>query len=159
MKRNDLYAEPGKQETVITQEFPAPREIIFKIFTEPMIIPQWWGPRYLTTTVDKQELIPGGSWRFVQRDTEGNVHCFHGVYHEIDTDNRMVYTFEYEGTPGHVILETVTFEDIDGGTRITEQAVFQSVADRDEMVQAGMEVGTRESFERINELLVTYLTR
>jgi uncharacterized protein YndB with AHSA1/START domain len=159
MKRNDLYVEPGKQETVITQEFSAPRDMIFKIFTEPMIIPQWWGPRNLTTTVDKQELTTGGSWRFVQRDSEGNVYGFHGVYHEIDPDNRMVYTFEYEGTPGHVILETVTFEDYDGGTRVTERAVFQSVEDRDEMVQAGMEIGTRESYERINELLVTFLTK
>src|SRR6266851_3996528 len=66
-----LLAEPGKQEIVITREFDAPRELVFKACTDPKLIPQWWGPRSLTTEVDKMDVKPGGQWRFINRDAEG----------------------------------------------------------------------------------------
>ncbi len=68
MTRTNLVAEPGKQEIVITQVFDAPRERVFKTCTDPTLIPQWWGPRSLTTTVDAMDVRAGGIWRFVQRD-------------------------------------------------------------------------------------------
>jgi uncharacterized protein YndB with AHSA1/START domain len=153
MTKLNLIAEPGKQEIIITRLFDAPLETVFKAYTDPKLIPQWWGPRGLTTTVDKMEVKPGGSWRFVQRDVEGNEYAFHGVYHLIESPARLVYTFEFEGMPGHVLLATVTFEDQDGKTKLTDRSVFQSVADRDGMLQSGMEEGASESMDRFAELL------
>jgi len=99
------------------------------------------------------DLRPGGRWRYVQRDPQGNEHAFHGVYHDIAAPERLVFTFEYEGVPGHVVLETLTLEELDGKTRLTDQSVFQSVADRDGMVQSGMESGATEMMDRLEELL------
>ena len=99
------------------------------------------------------DLRPGGRWRYVQRDPQGNEHTFHGVYHDIAAPERLVFTFEYEGVPGHVVLETLTLEELDGKTRLTDQSVFQSVADRDGMVQSGMESGATEMMDRLEELL------
>jgi uncharacterized protein YndB with AHSA1/START domain len=153
MNKINLVAEPGKQEIVITRVFDAPPALVFKTFTDPTLIPQWWGPGYLTTTVERMEVRPGGIWRFVQRDAEGNQYAFHGVYHEVRPPERLVYTFEFEGQPGHVILETVAFAWQDGKTRLVDQSVFQSVADRDGMLQEGMESGASESMERLAGLL------
>jgi uncharacterized protein YndB with AHSA1/START domain len=99
------------------------------------------------------DLRPGGAWRFVQRDIDGSEYAFHGVYHEVLAPERVVSTFEFEGVPGHVVLDTVTFEDLGGKTRVTTRSMFQSVADRDAMVQSGMESGATESWERLAELL------
>jgi uncharacterized protein YndB with AHSA1/START domain len=150
-----LLIEPGRRQIVVTHNFDAPRDLVFAAYTDPEQIPLWWGPRVLTTVVDRMEVRPGGSWRFVQRDADGNVFAFHGVYHEITPPERLVYTFEYEGegAPHHVLLETVTFEDVDGRTRVNDTVLYQSVEDRDGMVKAGMEYGVRESRERLNELL------
>jgi uncharacterized protein YndB with AHSA1/START domain len=149
----DYTIEPGKQEIIMTRTFDAPRDLVFKTMTDPNLIPQWWGPRYLTTTVDEMDLRPGGRWRYVQRDPQGNEHAFHGVYHDITAPERLVFTFEYEGVPGHVLLDTVTLEELDGKTKLTDQSVFQSVADRDGMVQSGMESGATEMMDRLDELL------
>ncbi len=151
-----ITAEPGKQEIVITREFDAPRELVFKACTDPQLIPQWWGPRYLSTEVDTMDLRPGGLWRFINRDAEGNEYAFHGVYHEVLAPERIIDTFEFEGFPetGHVTLETMTLEALPGGrTRFTTQSVFQSVSDRDAMLQGGMESGVHDTYDRLAELL------
>jgi uncharacterized protein YndB with AHSA1/START domain len=147
-------AEPGKQEVIITRLFDAPRHLVFKLMTDPKFIPQWWGPKYLTTTVERMDVRPGGSWRFIQRDDDGNQYAFHGVYHDITPSERLVYTFEFEGVPGHAVLETVTFEERDGQTFVTDRSVFQSVQDRDGMLKEDMQSGAVESMERLAGLLV-----
>src|SRR5574341_96681 len=78
-----ITAEPGKQEFVITCVFDAPRELVFKAYTDPNRRPQWWGPKRFTSTVERMDVRPGGSWRIVQRDPAGNEYAFHGVYHEV----------------------------------------------------------------------------
>lgn len=153
MTKPDYTIEPGKQEIVMTRTFDAPRDLVFKTMTDPNLIPRWWGPRYLSTKVDEMDVRPGGRWRYLQRDPQGNEHAFHGVYHDIAAPERLVFTFEYEGVPGHVLLDTVTLEEVDGKTRLTDQSVFQSVADRDGMVQSGMESGATETMDRLEELL------
>lgn len=153
MTRTVFIVEPGKQEIVITRSFDAPRELVFKAFTDPKLLAQWWGPRTYTTTVDKVEPWPGGLWRFVQRNGGGSEYAFHGVYHEVASPERLVYTFEFEGTPGHVALETVTLENHGGKTMLRDQLVFQSVEDRDGMVQSGMEEGNNASMDRLDTLL------
>ena len=150
-----VVADPGTQQIVITRSFDAPRELVFKAFTDPDAIRRWWGQRDSETVVDQLEARPGGRWRFVQRSQDGSEHGFHGVYHEAAAPERIVYTFEWEGMPGHVLLETVTFEEQDGKTQMTDTSVFQSVADRDGMLQSGMESGAAESFDRLDEYLAT----
>ncbi len=151
-----ISAEPGKQEILITREFDAPRELVFKACMDPELIPQWWGPRYLSTVVDRMDVRPGGQWRFINRDAQGNEYAFHGVYHEILAPERVIDTFEFEGLPetGHVTLETMKLEELPGGrTRLTVQSVFQSLADRDATLQSGMEAGVNETYDRLAELL------
>ena len=148
-----VVADPGTQEIVITRSFDAPREVVFKAFTDPDAIRQWWGLANSETVVDQLEARPSGRWRFVERDGQGNEDGFHGVYHDLQAPERIVYTFEYEGMPGHVLLETITFEERDGRTHMTDSSVFQSVADRDGMLQSGMESGAAESMDRLEEYL------
>ena len=147
-----IIAERGKQEVIIARIFDAPRGLLFNAHTDRNLIPQWWGPARLTTTIDKLEVKPGGLWRFVQLDAAGNAYAFHGVYHAI-SPGRIVGTFEFEGMPGHVSLDSVTFEEAGGKTKLTEKTVFQSVEDRDGMLKEGMEEGVYESMDRLAELL------
>ena len=97
------------------------------------------------------DVRPGGQWRFINRDAQGNEYAFHGVYHEVLAPERVIDTFEFEGLPetGHVTLETMKLEALPGGrTKLTTQSVFQSVADRDDMLQTDMEEGVNETHER-----------
>jgi uncharacterized protein YndB with AHSA1/START domain len=155
MGKLNLVAEPGSYEIITTRDFNAPRALVFKAMCDPALIPQWWGPSQYTTIVDKMEVKQGGVWRYVQRDNKGNEYGFHGVYHAVTAPERMVFTFEFEGMPGHVLMETVTFEDHDGKTRLIDSSVFQSVADRDGMLQSGMEGGASESWDRLEKILKT----
>jgi uncharacterized protein YndB with AHSA1/START domain len=148
-----VVADPGTHDIIITRSFDAPRELVFKAFTEADAVRQWWGQRSTETIIDEFEARAGGRWRLVERDGEGNEYGFHGVYHEATAPERIVYTFEFEGMPGHVLLETVTFEEQDGRTLMTDVSVFQSVADRDGMLQSGMESGAAESMDRLDEYL------
>jgi uncharacterized protein YndB with AHSA1/START domain len=149
-----LTAEPGKQDITITYEFNAPAARVFKAMTDAKMIGQWWGPRVYTTEVDKLEPRAGGQWRFINRAADGGEHGFHGVFHLVDAPKRIVQTFEYEGAPGHVSLESMTLEEADGKTLVTAHSVFQSEADRAGMMQGdGMESGARETYERLEELL------
>jgi uncharacterized protein YndB with AHSA1/START domain len=137
----------------MSRVFDAPRELVFKTYTDPKLIPQWWGPRGITTVVDKMEVRHGGTWRYIQRGADGNEYAFKGVYHESLPPERLVYTLEFEPMPGHVLLQTVKFEDQEGKTKVTVISVSQSVEDRDEMVQSGMEEGVVETWDRLEELL------
>jgi uncharacterized protein YndB with AHSA1/START domain len=153
MPKRNLVAEPNQHSIVSTCIFNAPREIVFKIMTDPETIPQWWGPSSLTTTVDKMEPWSGGSWRYVVGNQKGSEWCFHGVYHTIEASARIIFTYEDESMPGHVSLETTLFEDHEGGTKLTTISVFQSIEDRDAMMQSGMEEGADETMDRLEALL------
>ena len=150
-KGTKIVAERGKQEVIVTRIYDAPKNLLFKAHTDPSLIPQWWGPERFTTTIDKMDPKPGGQWRFVQRDNRGTF-AFHGVYHEVSPD-RIVSTFEFEGMPGHVSLDSVTFEEVGGKTRLVEKTVFQSVEDRDGMMKEGMEEGVYASMDRLADLV------
>jgi len=98
----------------------------------------------------------GGAWRYIHQDQKGNAYTFRGVFHDITAPERIIQTFEFEGLPekGHVTLETARFEALPGNrTKLTAQSVFQSVADRDGMLQSGMEGGVNDSYDRLDELL------
>ncbi|MBA3490434.1 MAG: SRPBCC family protein [Longispora sp.] len=153
MNKAEFVIEPGRQDIVITRMFDAPRELVFRAMTDPELIPSWWGPRKYKTIVDEAEIRPGGRWRFLNRDDEGNEYAFKGVYHDIDAPGRVVWTFEFEGAPGHVSLETMTLEEVDGKTKFVTVAVYQSVADRDAMVASGMQEGAMETYDRLEEVV------
>jgi uncharacterized protein YndB with AHSA1/START domain len=146
-------ALPSDREIVMTRVFDAPRELVFEAYTDPEAIPQWWGPRAYTTTVEKMDVRPGGAWRFVQRGADGAEHAFNGVYRDVVPPERLVSTFEYEGLPGHVVVDTATFEERDGKTTLTTRSLFDTVEDRDGMLQSGMETGAAESMDRLAEFL------
>lgn len=151
-----VVAEKGVQELFITREFDAPRELVFRAFSEPELLAQWLGPGNLTLKIDYLDNRSGGSYRFIHCNATGQEFNFNGVIHDSTAPERMIRTFEFEGLPerGHVSLETATFEALDGGrTKLTIQSVFKSVADRDGMVRSGMERGVVESHQRLDELL------
>lgn len=155
MTRLKLTAEPGSHAIHMSRDFNAPRDLVFRTFTDPTLIPRWWGPHNVTTVVDQMEVKKGGVWRYVQRESSGDEYAFNGVYHQVAAPERLVFTFEFEGMPGHVLLETITFEERDGMTTVLDSTVFQSVEDRDGMLQSGMEGGSAESWDRFEELLKT----
>jgi len=139
----------------VSRDFDAPRDLIFRAFTEPELLAQWLGPRRLTTHIDRYDVRDGGSWRYVQRDTDGSEYGFHGVFHGRPTPERMVQTFEFEGAPGHVSLDALTLTEQGGRTTVHTHTAFQSVEARDAMIQAGMEGGMDEGFDRLDELLTS----
>ncbi len=125
---------------------------MFKAQTTPELFEQFWGPERYTTKVERMEIKKGGVWRVLQRDSEGKEYAFNGVYHEA-TPERIIDTWEWEGMPGHVLLETITMEEIDGMTKLTNVSVFQSVEDRDGMYRSGMVEGSEATMDRMAELL------
>lgn len=151
-----IIAEPGKQELFIVREFDAPRELVFKTYVDPELLVQWLGPKEYSMIIETYEPKFGGKWRFIDKDKDGNEFKFHGVVHEVLPPKRLIRTFEFDGLPesGHVSLEIAVFDEIsDNRTKVTSQAVYLSVADRDGMVQSGMERGVNEGFERLDALL------
>lgn len=144
---------PSDREIVTERVFDAPRDRVFEAFTDPQLIPRWWGPRRMTTIVDEMDVRPGGKWRFISHDCDDKEQCFRGIYREITPPERLVQTFEWEGMPGHVIVDTVIFEDLGGRTRLTTTSLFHTSEERDGMLSSGMESGLSESHERLAELL------
>jgi uncharacterized protein YndB with AHSA1/START domain len=155
MAKNKLVVTlPSDTEIKQVRDFDAPRDLVYKVMTDPDLIPKWWGLRESTTRIDVLDLRPGGKWRFVQTDKAGNEHAFRGEYHEVVAPHRTVSTFEYEPLAGHICVENVSYEDLgDNRTRVTTLSVFTSKEDRDGMLQSGMEDGANQSMDQAEELL------
>ncbi len=145
---------PTDREIRVEREFDAPRDRVFAVYTDPQLIPEWGGPRDTTTVVDRMDVKAGGSWRFVVRTPDGEESGFRGTYREITPPERIVQTFEWEGMPGHVSVETAEFEDLgDGRTKVTTTSIFHTAEERDGMLRSGMESGMNETYERLDALL------
>lgn len=155
MNELQVTAEPGIPQVLTQRSFAAPRALVFRAFTEPDLLSQWLGPRRLTMRIDRFDPRDGGTWRYVHTEADGTEYGFHGVFHGEPSVEGIVQTFEFEGAPGHVQLDTVAFEETDGITTVHGNSVFQSVADRDAMVSAGMADGISQGYERLEELLGT----
>ena len=154
MSKNNLVVDRAAHAYTMSRVFDAPRELVWKVCTDPELLPKWWGPRYLTTAVDKMDLKVGGVWRYIQKDAEGNEYAFNGVYKEVVPPERLTYTFEYEPMAGHISTETITFEELpDGKTKITSRTTFNTLEDLEGMLQSGMEGGAVETWDRLEELL------
>jgi uncharacterized protein YndB with AHSA1/START domain len=146
---------PAEREIHVERVFDAPRDRVFALFTDPELIPQWCGPRDTTTVVDQMDVRPGGSWRFVMKHPDGSESGFRGTYREITPPERIVQTFEWEGMPGHVSVETATFEDLGDQTRLTTVSLFHTQEERDGMLASGMEGGLNETYARFDEVLAS----
>jgi uncharacterized protein YndB with AHSA1/START domain len=151
--RTATVTKPADREIHIEREFDAPRDRVFAAFTDPELVPQWWGPHDTTTVVDRMDVRSGGSWRFVIRNSDGREDGFRGTYREVTPPERIVQTFEWEGMPGYVSVETAVFEDLGERTKVTTTSIFHTTEERDGMLESGMERGMNETFARLDELL------
>ncbi|HYM57584.1 MAG TPA: SRPBCC family protein [Solirubrobacteraceae bacterium] len=149
---------PTDREIHVERVFDAPRERVFATFTDPKLIPEWWGPLGVTTVVDQMDVRPGGTWRFVVHNSDGSETAFRGTYREITPPDRIVQTFEWEGMPGHVSVETAEFADLGGRTKVTTTSIFHTQEERDGMLSSGMERGMNETYARLDELLARAAT-
>ncbi|WP_406632367.1 SRPBCC domain-containing protein [Amycolatopsis sp. WGS_07] len=153
MNPTAITAQPGSPFIEIVRDFDATPAQLFRAYTDPDLIVRWLGPRDVEMRVVEFDPHPGGTYRYVHLDPDGGEHVFHGVYHAVDSGERIVQTFEYEGAPGNVSLETLAFEDLGGQTRVRTRSVFPSVEARDAMIASGMEHGIRDSMDRLDELV------
>lgn len=146
----ELTGETGMR---IERIFNAPRERVFAAFTDPELIPQWWGRRGETTIVEQMDAVTGGDWRFRCESPEGTV-VFRGTFREVTPVERISQTFEWDGMPGYVSVDNATFVDLgDGRTKIVTEGLFFTREEREGMVESGMEQGLGETYDRLEELL------
>ena len=148
-----ILADPKVPAVRIIREFDAPREKVFRAHLEPDLLVQWLGPRSVQMRIDYFDARTGGSYRYVHA-ADGVEHGFHGCFHEVRPSEVIVQTFTYEGFPDGVALERLVLEDIGNGrTRLTATSLCDSFEGRDAMLASGMDVGVREGYERLDELL------
>ena len=153
MSATQIDAPAGVPFIDITREFDAPRDLVFRAYTDPELLKQWLGPRKYEMKVESWDVRDGGKWRYVHSDEDGNAWAFHGVFHGDQSPDGMLQTFEFEGWPGHVSLESLVFDERDGKTVVRNHAVYQSMEARDAMIESGMEEGMNDGFDRLDDLL------
>lgn len=145
---------PSDREIRIERVFHATRERVWRALTDPALVAQWWG-RGNKLVIERMEVRRGGHWRFVEHGPDG-VHGFEGRYREVTPPERVVQTFEWDGMPGHVAVETMTLEDLgDGRTRMTTVSLFSTREERDGMLQSGMEGGVNQSHAALDKVLAS----
>lgn len=150
------FTRPSDTEFAMSRQFDAPRKQVFAAYTDPEAIAQWWGQRDSTTVVDQHDCRPGGTWRYIQKHPDQGIeYAFRGEYLEVQAPERLVNTFEFEGMPGHVVIDTAVFEELDGKTRVTVISKFDTKEERDGMLQTGMEDGANESWDQLDEYLAS----
>jgi len=130
---------PNELEIRVERVFDAPRDQVFRIWTDPTLIPEWWGDG---TVVEEMDVRPGGRWRF---RTAGG-YAVEGEYREVDAPERLVQTFQDH-------LQTLVFEDLGGRTRLTQTMRFDSTEQRDTTMSYGVEAGAEAGFERVDAVL------
>ena len=158
---NPLHVEAPEGVPFIdaTREFDAPVEAVFRAHRDPDLVTRWLGPGKYRMDLGRWDFTSGGSWAYTHTGPDGDEYRFRGVFHTVRENEFAIQTFEFEGYPGHVSLDTAVLEDHGDTTLIRTVSVFQSVEDRDGMVQSGMADGMREAYERLDELtakLVAY---
>jgi uncharacterized protein YndB with AHSA1/START domain len=146
---------PSETEIVMTRVFDAPRDLVFRAHSSCEHISQWFGRRQDSMPSCSMDFRPGGKWRFVNRDDEGNEFVFYGEYRLIVEPERIDWTFGFEGMPGEPGLETLTLEEQDGKTTLTTRSYFTSIEERDAVIESGMERGASETWDRLAEHLAT----
>ena len=144
---------PSDREIRIERVFDAPLDRVWRAFTDPALIAQWWG-RGNKVVIERMEVERGGHWRFVEHDANGEQHGFEGRYREVTPQERIVYTFEWDGMPGYVSIESSAFEDLGNArAQVVTTSLFHTSEERDGMLNSGMEGGLNESYEALDRLL------
>jgi uncharacterized protein YndB with AHSA1/START domain len=152
---------PSDREIVFTRVFNAPRPLVFKAWSDPKLLEQWWGPKDWTLPVNKLDFRPGGSWHYCMKGPDGMESWGKAVYHEIVAPERIIYTDYFstpEGTPVEGMPEatvTVEFIEQDGKTLLKNTAVYQSAEARDKVLAMGIQEGVNETFARLDALLAS----
>lgn len=147
-----VEADPNVPLIRITRDFRATPEQLFRAHTDPGLFARWVGPAEVTTRIDHWDARSGGSWRFANLH-DGEEYAFHGCFHEV-SPHRLVQTFEFDGAPGEVALERLTFEQLaDGVTRLHAQSLCDSFEGREAWLQSGMEVGVEGGYAKLDGLL------
>jgi uncharacterized protein YndB with AHSA1/START domain len=146
---------PSDTEVRIEREFDASRELVYEAYTDPELMAEWLGPRRLRMTVQEMDVRTGGSYRYTHESEDGgDPYVFFGEFREVDPPRLLVQTFQWEGNDAPPSLDRVEFEQLDGDrTRIVVTGTFDSVESRDAILEAGMERGVREGYEKLDELL------
>lgn len=145
---------PSNREIRIERVFNAPRDRVWRAYTDPALLTQWWG-RGNRLVIERFELERGGHWRFVEHSDDG-VHGFEGRFREITPPERLVQTFEWDGMPGYVAIQAATFEELEGGrTRVVTTALFHTTEERDGMLHSGMEEGMAQSYAALDRVLAS----
>ncbi|BAY24030.1 hypothetical protein NIES2100_38230 [Calothrix sp. NIES-2100] len=161
LKQNDSTSPQSEREIIITRVFNAPRELVFKAWTEPKHIAQWWGPKGFTTHVTEMDFRPGGQWRYVMISPDGTEYPVKGVFHEIVPPERIVASDEFDEGFEQVInadlpqgiVTTAIFEDVNGKTKLTLQILHASESDRRKHEEMGVVAGWNSSFDCLDEFL------
>ena len=130
-----ITAEPGSHAVITEREVAAPRDVLFRCYTDPTLLAKWLGPRKYEMRVEAFDLRDGGRWRYVHADpATGAEYVFHGVFHGEPSPDGWAQTFEFLGAPGYVSLDTLQLVDRGGRTLVRTTSVYQSVEARDAMV-------------------------
>jgi uncharacterized protein YndB with AHSA1/START domain len=147
-----VVSTPTDREIRVERIFNATRERVFRAMTDPALIAQWWG-RGNKLVIERFEPTRGGHWRFVEHSEHGE-HGFEGRFREVTPPKRVVQTFEWDGMPGHVVVETIELEDLgDGRTKVVNVSLFHTTEERDGMLSSGMEQGLQQSYAALDRVL------
>jgi uncharacterized protein YndB with AHSA1/START domain len=146
---------PSDTEILITREFDAPKDLVFKAWTTPELIARWWAGERGTVTSIEVDLRVGGRWRYVMVANEGFEVAFHGEYREIVPNERLVSTEIFEAVPDDHAVDTLTLEEHDGRTTLRVLVQHTSKASRDLHVESGMEGGLQEALDKLEQLVTS----
>lgn len=154
MSKISFTIKKEELKVVMERVFDAPRELVWKVLTDPQMVPKWWGPAKYETKVEKMDFRVGGEWRFVHKG-EGQEYAFYGVYKKIEPPHIISDTFNFEPIgPGHEMVETMALEDIGNNqTKATQTSVYNNIEDLEGMVGSGMESGAVETWERLAQIV------
>ena len=145
---------PTEREIHIERVFDASRDRVWRAYTDPKLIAQWWG-RGNKLDIERHDFVRGGHWRYVEY-SDGKTDGFEGRYREITPKDRIVQTFEWDGMPGYVIIETVVFEDLgDARTKVSSTSLFHTTEERDGFLASGVEGGLNDAYAALDRLLAT----
>lgn len=145
-------ATPSDREVRTERVFNAPRERVWQAMTDPSLVAQWWG-RGNKLVIERLEVERGGHWRFVEHASDG-VHGFEGRFREVTPPERLVQTFEWDGMPGYVVINSMTLEDLgDGRTKLVSTSLFHTPEERDGMLNSGMTTGLEQSYRALDAVL------
>jgi uncharacterized protein YndB with AHSA1/START domain len=147
---------PADDQIVITREFDAPRHLVYRAWTTPELVRRWWSGHRGEMTVAEIDLRVGGAWRYAMNAIGGFEVAFHGEFHEIVPDERLVYTEIFEGAPGgEAAVNTVTFEEAGGRTTATIVMQLPSKGVRDMILESGMETGMQEGMDLLEQVALS----